>query len=109
MYIEQIKDQLKDERARTRAQSDLQADAGTAAEKRPCGMFGNVLLSTGQWTDLCRRWPADRVIEQIEALSVYLQATGRQYQDHYAALLRWLGREHPPHEAPACRRLIDAD
>lgn len=109
VYKEQIEDQLEDERARTRAQSDLQADAGTAAEKRPCGMFGNVLLSAGQWADLCRRWPADRVIEQIEALSVYLQATGRQYQDHYAALLRWLGREHPPHEAPACRRLIDAD
>lgn len=111
VYKEQIEDQLEDEgvHACVEPNPQAQADGDIAVDKRPCGMFGNVFLRAGQWTDLCRRWPAERVIEQIEALSIYLQATDRQYQDHYAALLRWLGREHPPHEAPAFRRLIDAD
>ena len=56
------------------------------------GRFGNVRLSVDEYRELWRMYPYDfqRMIDQ---LSAYMKSTGKTYQDHFATLLLWAGRE----------------
>ena len=56
------------------------------------GRFGNVRLSVEENRELRKLYPYDfqRMIDQ---LSAYMKSTGKTYQDHFATLLLWAGRE----------------
>ena len=56
------------------------------------GRFGNVRLSVEEYRELRKLYPYDcqRMIDQ---LSAYMKSTGKTYQDHFATLLLWAGRE----------------
>ena len=56
------------------------------------GRFGNVRLSVEENRELRKLYPYDfqRMIDQ---LSAYMKSTGKTYQDHFATILLWAGRE----------------
>ena len=57
-------------------------------EKRAYGEFGNVYLTDAELSAFRGKYPI-RSDQLIRALSLYMAQTGKEYKEHYAALLRW--------------------
>jgi hypothetical protein len=92
----------KDQRESTKRES-----ARTREDEKTYGEFANVHLSDTEMDKLVARWTESQVAQEIEALSIYQQSRGKRYADHYATLLNWLKRDHPPRAAGST--LIEED
>lgn len=74
---------------------DTEGSEGTRASQNrpdPYGRFGNVYLSGDEYRELCGMYPYD-CRKLIEQLSGYMESTGREYQNHFATLIRWAQRD----------------
>ena len=56
------------------------------------GSFNNVLLTESEVDRLKEKCP-QTYLAKIERLSVYLESSGKTYQNHYAKLLEWLEQD----------------
>jgi hypothetical protein len=56
------------------------------------GVFENVFLSITEKTKLDDKF-GSKVSDKIDALSEYMQSTGKVYKSHYATILNWERRE----------------
>ncbi len=75
------------------------ANAPTHPEKKNrYGIFNNVLLSDKEYSELSLKCP-DIADELIEDFSSHIEATGKEYRNHYAVLLRWSKNEFAPGRA----------
>lgn len=92
IYREQIKDQIEDQIEGAPARRKMRKEP----ERQAYGEFGNVRLSGEELRKLCSRWTEEQVGQAIESLSAYMRSKGKRYADHYATLLNWLKRDHPP-------------
>lgn len=67
----------------------------TPPSLRHCNIFGtfdNVLLTESEVDRLKEKYP-QAYLAKIERLSVYLESSGKTYQNHYAKLLEWLEQD----------------
>lgn len=55
--------------------------------KTAYGEFGNVYLTSDEYTKLCEK--ISNIDSLIEKLSLYIESTGKKYKSHYATLLNW--------------------
>lgn len=65
------------------------------------GPFENVMLTESQLKNLRRQFPNSEDV--IRRMSLYLESTGKNYRNHYAALLKWAEEENAK-KTPAQRR-----
>lgn len=65
-------------------------------EKHAHGFFANVLLTESEMEKLKEEIPDFE--EYIEKLSHYIEANGKKYKSHYAAILMWYRRDHAAKE-----------
>lgn len=56
------------------------------------GEFQNVKLTDDEQEKLIAKFGHDSGLQRIEALSAYMQSTGKKYKDHYATILNWNNR-----------------
>ena len=86
--------------------SDNCANAPTHPEKKNrYGIFNNVLLSDKEYSELSLKCP-DIADELIEDFSSHIEATGKEYRNHYAVLLRWSKNEFAPGRAEDNRKKV---
>lgn len=93
VYKEQLEDHLEDERERAHAR---ESEPSHEPDPETYGEFCNVRLKPGELDKLLARWTPAQVQAEIDALSTYMKSKGKKYADHYATLLNWLKRDHPP-------------
>ena len=94
LYKEQLEDQLEDEREGAPAQEEPTKPEEDG--RKGYGEFGNVRLTDDEIARLTARWTPNQVAAEIEALSAYMASKGKRYRDHYATLLGWFKKDHPP-------------
>lgn len=71
-------------------ESTTSADTKTTEpSKNSYGEFGNVKMTTEEFSKLVQAEGADRANALIEELSSYLASSGKRYKSHYATLLNW--------------------
>lgn len=71
-------------------ESSTSADTKTTEpSKNSYGEFGNVKMTTEEFSKLVQAEGADRANALIEELSSYLASSGKRYKSHYATLLNW--------------------
>lgn len=58
-------------------------------EKKPYGEFGNVRLTDEERKTLSQRLGTEHAQEMIGRLDSYIEAKGKKYKSHYAAILNW--------------------
>ena len=71
----------------------------TETAKNSYGEFGNVKMTTEEFSKFVQAEGADRANALIEELSSYLASSGKRYKSHYATLLNW-GRRKDKEDAP---------
>ena len=85
---------------------EICANAPTHPEKKNrYGIFNNVLLSDKEYSELSLKCP-DIADELIEDFSSHMEATGKEYRNHYAVLLRWSKNEFAPGRAEDNRKKV---
>lgn len=57
--------------------------------KKEYGKFSNVLLLEREYFDLISTFGLEQTNELIDILSAYMAKTGKDYREHYSALLDW--------------------
>lgn len=57
------------------------------------GKFNNVELRKEDYYELVNLYGEDKARELIEDLSIYMQSSGKKYENHYATLLNWTRRQ----------------
>lgn len=74
-----------------------------APKKHKYGQYENVLLTDEQLTTLKKEVPKDWA-KWIDALSNYIQSSGKEYNDHLATIRSWVKREYDKtHPQPKTR------
>lgn len=78
--------------------------------KNSYGEFGNVKMTTEEFSKLVQAEGADRANALIEELSSYLASSGKRYKSHYATLLNWGRRkDKEKKDAPKSFKQQDLD
>jgi len=78
---------------REREKKPRQRGSSPAPDKLILGEFGNVLLTEDEKRKLEQRLGPPCTADYIEQLSSYFITSGKDYQSHYAAILRWWRRD----------------
>ena len=92
-------DSLDDKRVRPGAERASAKPSRTTPPQNSYGEFGNVKMTTAEFSKLVQAEGADRANALIEELSSYLASSGKRYKSHYATLLNW-GRRKEKEDAP---------
>ena len=79
-------------RALARDREETETETETETEGAPIGEFHNVKISETGRGKLIARFGHESAVKRIEALSAYMQSTGKKYKDHYATILNWNNR-----------------
>ena len=65
-------------------------------KEKQCSKYGeyqNVILSDKELNKLKEDFSENKVIEKIEALSVYMKKKGKSYDSHYATVRDWINKD----------------
>lgn len=71
---------------------------GKKEGKKAYGDFKNVRLTEQQYNEVGQRYTRAGRDNMIGELDRYMQASGKKYSDHYAALIQWLERKRKEDE-----------
>ena len=82
---------IDEDRVGEHSVGEIDLPCGSSALTKPYGEFRNVMLSDEEITKLKSDVPD--YAEYIEALSGYIERTGKRYKSHYATIKAWYRRD----------------